>query len=447
MPPKRKATAPKPTKVPSPDVDSDFLDDDQAFQKIFMPELDSNSESDYSEYGSRRRPNRKKTKITQFKSGRTPKVPGLSDDEWISHPREGSPVFGVDTMDWTTKESTNLRKRSSRDGRSRQRNLATPNILQIHVNATSKGPAVINLSLAEVLGSSNGISPLTSPQNLQAGFQTNDGIDDDGTTLIDPPASKRSRKGRKSSRLPKSRIINSSSAIGFLNLPLEIRLRIYRKIFVTETPIDFASREELCRSSAFLRTCRTVYEEGRSVLYGENAFHFERTPRTRGQYWEKEWKEIGFKDVRRFLETIGNSNISHMKYVSFLLFDAAPGVTPYLDEAERRFANDPVLHRCFALIASNTILSKLALTFSGRRPLTSDDYHFLKQLTSMKCLEFVHASSMDYHYSKVRSELIPKMKKVMEVSRTDYSGSLVDKRKPTVKMYHEKPRPSHYYAW
>jgi hypothetical protein len=192
-----------------------------------------------------------------------------------------------------------------------------------------------------------------------------------------------------------------------------------------------------------------VHHEGRAVLYGENAFHFERSQATRGRFFELTWKEIGFKDVRRFLETIGTANISRMRYVSFHFQDAAPSTAHHLDENERRFVNDPVLHYVLKLIGAHVRLTKIAFQFSGRRQLQKFDYNFLQALSSIKSEEVIHAERMTYATSKAGDEgIVDKLRKVMTVPRANHAEISVGMKKkgPTVKMFHERPMPSSYYG-
>src|SRR5947209_18760922 len=96
----------------------------------------------------------------------------------------------------------------------------------------------------------------------------------------------------------------------------------------------------------------------------------------RGTFFESTWKEIGFKDARRFLETIGTADISRMRYVSCHFQDAAPSTAHHVDENERRFVNDPVLHHVLKLIGADALLAKIVFQFSGRRQLKRLDYNF-----------------------------------------------------------------------
>jgi len=125
----------------------------------------------------------------------------------------------------------------------------------------------------------------------------------------------------------------SSQRTGFLDLPGELRNKVYRLAFVTPDTIESNSKG-WARSGQFLATCRTVYEEGRSILYGENKFLFERTNKTRGAYYDAVHKEIGYKDVRRFFESIGPSNTALLRDLSFTFDDAMPSMTPYLSSNE-----------------------------------------------------------------------------------------------------------------
>ena len=90
---------------------------------------------------------------------------------------------------------------------------------------------------------------------------------------------------------------------GFLDLPAELRNGIYRLVFVTEDEsiINFAQPTNLSRTAALLRTCSQVHDEGRSILYADNKFHFERRPQRGGSLWELEWKEVGFLTGRKFV--------------------------------------------------------------------------------------------------------------------------------------------------
>lgn len=153
---------------------------------------------------------------------------------------------------------------------------------------------------------------------------------------------------------------------GFLDLPAELRNEIYRLIFVTPDCFNFDSPSNFSRSAAFLRTCKQVHEEGRSILYSENHFLFVRKTRRHGSYWEREWNEVGFKAVRKFLRLIGAENMTLIREVTLLLEDATPCLNPSMSTAdERRFVHDEVLMTCLKMLAQSAKLHKLHLHFRG----------------------------------------------------------------------------------
>ena len=82
------------------------------------------------------------------------------------------------------------------------------------------------------------------------------------------------------------------SYAGFLDIPAEIRNQIYQHVFVADDHFNFDSPSNFSRGAALLRTCRQIYDEGRSILYSENHFLFVRKTRRHGSYWEREWNEV-----------------------------------------------------------------------------------------------------------------------------------------------------------
>lgn len=294
------------------------------------------------------------------------------------------------------------------------------------------------------------LTPLLNGHNIGTTFAahpSNDDAsagDDDSTLLADSSAATPSLRLQRLSDARARKEAPPKAKTGFTDLPNEIRVRIFRCAFVTEKPINFHSRKDFQRSAAFLRTCKIAHEEGRAVLYGENAFHFERSHSSRGKFFEEEWREIGFKDIRRFLETIGATNISMMRYISFDFSDASKSYGP-VQEVQRRFVNDPVVWRCLELIGDNTHLSKFAFTLSGRRSLDRTDLHFLRTLSGIKSQKVVNVANFIGGF-KAKPELIADLKKLMVIPRDDPENVDGKKKKtPTVVMHHERILESKFY--
>jgi hypothetical protein len=316
-----------------------------------------------------------------------------------------------------------------------------PNILQIHVMpGRESGGSTINVDLI----------PLLKAHNIDTTTQAIS--PDNDSTLVDDLSGLPLKSPTKSSlRLKRLNDAKARAAAtqktktGFTDLPNEIRVRIYRMVFVTEAPMNFSARNSLQRSGSMLRTCKIAHEEGRAVLYSENAFHFERSVSARGKFFEETWREIGFKDIRRFLETIGTTNISLMRYISFDFGDASKVHGP-IEEAERRFVHDPVVWRCLELVGANAHLAKFAFQFSGRRNVDRIDLHFLKALTSIKAQEVANVASWSGGF-KVKAELVADIKKLM-VAPLDDPDKVDGKKKkaPTVVMFHERDRGTKYFG-
>ncbi|EMF12798.1 uncharacterized protein SEPMUDRAFT_163845 [Sphaerulina musiva SO2202] len=173
---------------------------------------------------------------------------------------------------------------------------------------------------------------------------------------------------------------------GFLDLPAELRNDIYRLAFVTERPtINFALPDNLSRTAALLRTCRQVYEEGRSILYAENAFAIERRTQRYGSFWEHEWRELGYLNVRKFMKAIGPTNTALIRKVSFMLEDAVPCLNPSMKtNEERRFVHDADLISVLRHLGDHAQLQTLELHFHGRRRVDRTDDRFLDYMKRLK---------------------------------------------------------------
>ncbi|CAO2654216.1 Nn.00g109490.m01.CDS01 [Neocucurbitaria sp. VM-36] len=178
---------------------------------------------------------------------------------------------------------------------------------------------------------------------------------------------------------------------GFTCLPPELRNTVYRHLFARkDQDIKIPPSKDgpaLCRSAQFLRTCKLVHNEGCSVLYGENTFIFARHYATRGPFWEKVPKEIGYQDVLHFLKMIGPENLQYLRDIKFKFDDACPRDTPYLDSNEkRRFLNDEYLMNCLRILRGAK-LRTLSMRFIGRRAIVKSDVKFLGYLEQIKADE------------------------------------------------------------
>ena len=179
---------------------------------------------------------------------------------------------------------------------------------------------------------------------------------------------------------------------GFNSLPAELRNRIYRLLFVGQ-PFEFQTGKNFARSAAFLRTSKRIHEEGRTVLYGENEFCLQRQHHPRGNFYEADWKEVGYKDVRRFFEMIGPTNISLIRTVKIDFDDGTPSTSPGWTVEQRRFLNDIHLMQALKMLGKHGQLEYFKMGFYGRRWMYMTDRTFLKILQNIKAdkVEFGHA--------------------------------------------------------
>jgi hypothetical protein len=176
---------------------------------------------------------------------------------------------------------------------------------------------------------------------------------------------------------------------GFADLPPELRNTVYRHVFVRNGTLQIPQRSDgsgLCQSAQFLRTCKLVHNEGCSILYGENAFHFKRHHDIRAPFWEPKPKEIGYQDFLHFLKMIGPENIQYLRDMHIEFDDALPKHTPNLNIETRRYIVDEYLMNCLRILR-DAKLRKVSLTFWGRRQLFRSDVKFLGYLEQIKADE------------------------------------------------------------
>jgi len=179
---------------------------------------------------------------------------------------------------------------------------------------------------------------------------------------------------------------------GFLDLPPELRNEIYRQVFVADTRLDFAKPTNFSRGAAFLRTCRQVHAEGRSILYAENDFFFSRRTSRFGSFWHDDWRELGFRAIHAFVKAIGAPNLALIRTCSLQLEDATPCLNPdSMTHDDRRFVNDDLLMSILRALGDHARLRTLRVNFHGRRRVEATDARFLEYLSRVKAdeLEFV----------------------------------------------------------
>ncbi|MCJ1248787.1 hypothetical protein MMC30_006006 [Trapelia coarctata] len=215
----------------------------------------------------------------------------------------------------------------------------------------------------------------------------------------------------------------AASKVGFTSIPPELRVRIYRMLFRSENCIAIGVRQDFCRSSQFLRTCKLVHYEGRVILYRENKFQLRREYNIRGRFFDRSWSDIGYEDCYRFVDMIGPINLSMIRDVGIFLDDALPSLTPDVDVRRRRYINDQNLRCCLGLLAKHGQLQRIKLEIHGRRRLgwNTEDAGFLGQLKAIKadCVFFgrldekdegsdthVKKSTYPYTYSGCNLELL-----------------------------------------
>lgn len=408
------ATAPTPLidATPAPAMNngatSQYKDDDP-FEREFNnnDDVGSDHDSDHSNFqpGSKRKGSLKPG--LQAKKHRTvprrepaPELPDLSDDEETRTSSANNEVGHV----WSTKY------RAPSDDWINIKEL--PEMVLLRVYDSLNEGSLVDLNPRDLILSARGAPA--------------------GTIL--PPERKATNVEPKAA-VVKNKKSGSSVRVGFLDLPFELRMRIYRKAFRGDAPVDFHERNDFSRSSAFLRTCKTVHEEGRQVLYGENSFHFSRNLALRGAYWESDWKEVAYKDVRRFLGAIGLENISLLKYVSFTLSDGNPHVAT--DVFERKFVHDATVQHIFHLLGANATFQKLSVCFAGRCQVATSDFYFMKAFTEMRCHNMYILTRSRGHTNRMAGNIKQKLLNIMELPRASgHAGGLIPNSNQ-VKMFFE----------
>lgn len=225
------------------------------------------------------------------------------------------------------------------------------------------------------------------------------------------PGSSAAEQSHKRIKLRHTLVADTSSAQGFLFLPAELRIKIYRLLFVAQQPLDFARPHNFCLSASFLRTCKQIYEEGRSTLYSENEFKFERNRKTRSQFWSPVPKEIGYKDMRLFLHMIGANNVSMIKTLTIYFEDAIPSSSPNLTAEQRRFRNDEHLIECLHFLGRHSNLKEIRMLFNGRQWLGLSDVRFVGAIKEIKADK---VTVLNRHWWPNNGKIQPSLKAALE---------------------------------
>jgi hypothetical protein len=164
----------------------------------------------------------------------------------------------------------------------------------------------------------------------------------------------------------------------------ELRNTVYRMVFVTESEIDFVVPGSSQRSASFLRTCRQIHAEATSMLYSDNRFVFRRNKHTRSPFWVSEAKEVGYFDMRHFLSMIGTTGRQLLRRIHMVFEDGSRSHANGFPDGDGRFTHDPNLITCLKIIAKDCYLQNLALTFYGRRQVSTFDVRFLESMCAIE---------------------------------------------------------------
>lgn len=124
-----------------------------------------------------------------------------------------------------------------------------------------------------------------------------------------------------------------SAALGFFDLPVEIRFMIYKLLFCPSSEpvmISFLLAGPIKRSAQLLRVCRSCLEEAAPILYGSNQFSLD---------WAFSGTEPSILD---FLESIGPENgelvrhlrVSHCSIWTLEKMRARRSLRPILENLE-----------------------------------------------------------------------------------------------------------------
>ena len=157
---------------------------------------------------------------------------------------------------------------------------------------------------------------------------------------------------------------------GFMDLPIELREKVYRDVFTTQvqTRITGRAQHTYPHSSALLRVNKATYHEGRKYLYSENRFLIVPSPLITVKPYDQGWRELSYSHARQFLEDIGPENTGMLKDIGISFEDRSPSGNPGLSLDELRFeSNKDVIWILEHLAKYGLRIEKLKLGFIGRR--------------------------------------------------------------------------------
>ena len=157
---------------------------------------------------------------------------------------------------------------------------------------------------------------------------------------------------------------------GFMDLPIELREKVYRDVFTKElqTRITGRAQHTYPHSSALLRANKAIYHESRRYLYSENRFLFVPSTLITVTPYGQGWEELSYTHARQFLEDIGPENTGMLKDIGLSFEDRSPSGNPGLTMDELRFeSNKDVIWILEYLAKHGLRIEKLKLGFTGRR--------------------------------------------------------------------------------
>ncbi|KAL1310963.1 hypothetical protein AAFC00_001183 [Neodothiora populina] len=262
-----------------------------------------------------------------------------------------------------------------------------------HIPPGYSGPFVVNLDANLLANLPNAMSTKSS---LQSAPHT--------PSLADSGYASKSRSSSESNSSRKLFTHSSpkrTGKAGFLSLPPELRNQVYRLLFVTPDKLDFGHPRNFGRSSHFLRTCKQVHEEGKSILYSENTFYFQASRETRTRRFESGAYQIAYKDIRYFLSALGPTNVGLIRHIIFIFEDLVPSLNPRLKSIDdRRFTSNEDLYAALRLLGDSARLQTLKLSFQGRRWFfMADEDRFSSYLVRIKADSVAFIDWPDHYYN------------------------------------------------